>query len=149
MSYLFQALKTKKEIDNVIMNTTDKVLVLRFGRDTDLVCMQLDETLGKCQRELSKMAEIHLIDVDAVPIYVQYFDITYIPSTIFFFNANHIKCDYGTQDNTKWVGAFKTKQDFIDLVETIYRGAVRGKYIVNSPIEPSNVPKYDLIYKDI
>jgi len=46
MSYLFRALKTKKEIDEVIMSTTDKVLVLRFGRDTDLVCMQLDETVS-------------------------------------------------------------------------------------------------------
>jgi len=41
------------------------------------------------------MARIYLIDVDQMPVYVNYFDISLIPSTIFFFNAQHIKVDWG------------------------------------------------------
>lgn len=46
MSYLLTELKTKKEIDHVILNTIDKVLVLRFGRASDITCMQLDEIVS-------------------------------------------------------------------------------------------------------
>ena len=46
MSYVLPRLESKKDIDGAIKSTEDKVLVLRFGRATDLVCMQLDEIVG-------------------------------------------------------------------------------------------------------
>jgi hypothetical protein len=42
MEYLLPTLTTKKEVDDAIRNTLDKVVVLRFGRATDPVTMQLD-----------------------------------------------------------------------------------------------------------
>jgi len=123
---------------------------LAFGRETDVECMHLNETLSKAQRELEKMARIFAVDVDLVPQYAKYFDITLIPATIFFFNTIHMKCDFGTQDHTKWIGAFSSKQDLIDLVETYYRGAMKGKFIVQNPItDKSHIPQYSLIYREI
>lgn len=149
MSFLLPKLTSKKEVDQAIKSTAEKVLVLRFGRDEDPVCLQLDDILSKTSADLSKMAAIYLVDVDHTPVYTQYFDISYIPSTVFFFNGQHMKVDYGSPDHTKFVGSFKTKQDFMDLIEVIYRGAMRGKLIVQSPIDPKNIPKYDLLYQDI
>ncbi|XP_034268529.1 thioredoxin-like protein 4B [Pantherophis guttatus] len=149
MSFLLPQLNSKKEVDEAIKTVAEKVLVLRFGRDEDRVCLQLDNILAKTSHDLSKMAAIYLVNVSKVPVYTQYFDISYIPSTVFFFNGQHIKVDYGSPDHTKFVGSFKTKQDFIDLIEVIYRGAMRGKLIVRSPIDPKNIPKYELLYKDI
>jgi hypothetical protein len=47
MSYLMQSLTKKEEVDELIRNTIDKVLVLRIGRASDPVCMQLDEIVGE------------------------------------------------------------------------------------------------------
>eukprot|EP00897_Mesotaenium_endlicherianum_P000277 jgi/Mesen1/1024/ME000121S00098 len=150
MSYLLPSLTMKAQIDDAIRDNIDQVVVLRFGRATDAVCMQLDEILAKSVRDVSKFAQIFLVNVDAeeVALYVKYFDITLIPATIFFFNAQHMKMDSGSPDHTKWIGAFHSKQDFIDVVETIYRGAMRGKLIVTCPLPSDRVPKYQLLYKD-
>uniref|UniRef100_K3WKC1 Thioredoxin-like protein 4B n=1 Tax=Globisporangium ultimum (strain ATCC 200006 / CBS 805.95 / DAOM BR144) TaxID=431595 RepID=K3WKC1_GLOUD len=146
---LLSQLTTKAALDAAIQGTKDKVLVLRFGRAADIACMQQDDVLAKCERELSKMAQIFLVEAEQMPLYSQYFDISLIPATIFFFNGQHMKVDYGTPDHTKFIGAFRIKQDFIDLVEVIYRGAIHGKHIVSCPIEKSRIPQYNLIYKDI
>ncbi|XP_059523573.1 thioredoxin-like protein 4B isoform X4 [Myotis daubentonii] len=95
MSFLLPKLTSKKEVDEAIKSTAEKVLVLRFGRDEDPVCLQLDDILSKTSSDLSKMATIYLVDVDQTPVYTHYFDISYIPSTVFFFNGQHMKVDYG------------------------------------------------------
>ncbi|XP_076469161.1 thioredoxin-like protein 4B [Babylonia areolata] len=149
MSFLLPKLTSKGEVDKAIKSTEDIVLILRFGREHDTTCLQLDDILAKSAEELAKMASVYCVDVDSVPIYTQYFDISLIPATIFFFNGQHIKVDWGTPDHTKFIGSFKRKQDFIDVVEVIFRGAMKGKVMVTSPLDPRDVPKYDLIYKDI
>lgn len=149
MSYVLNKLSSKNEIDNAIRHTEDKVLVLRFGRENEADCMVMDDILAKTVQVLSKMAEIYIVPMNNVPIYVKYFNITFTPATVFFFNGQHMKVDYGTPDHTKFIGSFKTKQDFIDLVEVLYRGAMRGKLIVTCPIDSKNIPKYDLLYKDV
>ncbi|CAN0897857.1 Thioredoxin-like protein 4B [Linum grandiflorum] len=151
MSYLLPNLTKKKEIDSIIRDTIDKVLVLRFGRASDATCLQLDDILSKSAREVSKFATVAVVDIDSddVQVYVKYFDITLVPSTVFFFNAHHMKMDSGTADHTKWIGAFHTKQDFIDVVEAIFRGAMKGKLIVSCPLPPDRIPKYQLFYKEV
>ncbi|XP_074317254.1 uncharacterized protein LOC141653399 [Silene latifolia] len=151
MSYVMKTLTKKKEVDSMIRDTIDKVLVLRFGRPSDSSCLHLDDILAKSARDVSKFANIALVDIDSedVQVYVKYFDITLIPSTIFFFNAHHMKMDSGTADHSKWIGAFYKKQDFIDVVEAIYRGAMKGKLIVTCPLPPERIPKFQLLYKGV
>ena len=43
MSYVLPQLKTKKEVDEAIKGSEDRVVVLRFGREQDAVCLQLDD----------------------------------------------------------------------------------------------------------
>ncbi|KAI9075065.1 hypothetical protein K1719_042963 [Acacia pycnantha] len=124
MSFVLTTLTKKHEVDTIIRDTLEKVLVLRFGRPTDRACLVLDDILSKSARDVSKFATVALVDIDSkeIQVYLKYFDITLIPSTVFFFNAHHMKMDSGSADHTKWIGAFHKKQDFIDVVEAIYRG---------------------------
>ncbi|XP_058067894.1 uncharacterized protein LOC131217136 isoform X1 [Magnolia sinica] len=151
MSYILTTLTKKREVDAIIRDTIDKVLVLRFGRSSEAQCLQLDDVLAKSSREVSKFATIALVDIDSeeIQVYVKYFDITLIPSTVFFFNAHHMKMDSGTADHTKWIGSFHRKQDFIDVVEAIFRGAMKGKLIVSCPLPPERIPKFQLLFKDV
>lgn len=148
MNIGLRKLTTKKEVDRAIKGTIDKVLVLRFGEEAD--CLRIDDILNKAAPLLSRMAEVYAVEPHSVPVYTRYFDVTITPATVFFFNGQHIKIESSrSADHTKFVGCFKTKQDVIDLVEVVYRGAMRGKLIVTSPIETSHTPQYDLLYKDI
>ncbi|KAH0469602.1 hypothetical protein IEQ34_001160 [Dendrobium chrysotoxum] len=54
-----------------------------------------------------------------------------------------------TADHTKWVGSFQCKQDFIDVVEAIFRGAMKGKLIVSCPLPPEQIPRFQLLFKDL
>lgn len=49
MSYVLPRLETKKEVDDAIKSNEDKVLVLRFGREADSACLQLDAIVSQCQ----------------------------------------------------------------------------------------------------
>ena len=65
MSIFLPKLSTKSAIDDVIKTTEDIVLVLRFGRETDTSCMQLDEIV-KLNASYSKLilAELDLERLD-------------------------------------------------------------------------------------
>ena len=42
-------------------------------------------------------------------------------------------CDFGTGDNNKLNWVLEDKQELIDIIETIYRGAKKGRGLVVSP----------------
>ncbi|KAI3910843.1 hypothetical protein MKW92_018538 [Papaver armeniacum] len=54
-----------------------------------------------------------------------------------------------TADHTKWIGEFHRKQDFVYVVEAIFRGAMKGKLIVSCPLPPERIPRFQLQFKDV
>ncbi len=142
MSYLLPHLDNGWEVDQAITTEEERVVVIRFGHDWDPTCMQMDETLYKLAEEVSQFAVIYLVDISQVPDFNTMYEL-YDPCTVmFFFRNRHIMVDFGTGNNNKLNFLITTKQEIIDIIETVYRGAKKGKGLVVSPKDYSSKYKY-------
>eukprot|EP00033_Pygsuia_biforma_P006826 GCRY01007714.1.p1 GENE.GCRY01007714.1~~GCRY01007714.1.p1 ORF type:complete len:154 (+),score=20.32 GCRY01007714.1:90-551(+) len=142
-------LRSKLEIDFVIRNTTDKVLLLAFVELEKDYFPSFAELCFKAQALLIEMCDIYFVDSQKASWYQEYFQIQLLPSSLFFFNTHHIKIEFGTADNTKYVGPFNSKGNIVDLVEAIFRGCMKGKVLITSPLPYYELPQYSLVFKDI
>jgi len=94
--------------------------------------MLMDELLLKVAEYIKNIAVIYLVDITKVPDFNTMYELYDPVSVMFFFRNKHMMIDLGTGDNNKINWAMKNKQDFIDIVELIYRGAVKGRGLVKS-----------------
>ena len=88
------------QLDDVVCHSPSSLsLFLSFYCSRNFEACELNlflsTQLSKSAREVSKFASVALVDIDSdeIQVYVKYFDITFIPSTVFFFNAHHMKMD--------------------------------------------------------
>ncbi|CAG8497189.1 7116_t:CDS:2 [Ambispora gerdemannii] len=127
MSYFLPHLTNGWQVDQAILSEEDRVVVIRFGHDWDPTCMKMDETLYGIAEKVKNFAMYELYD----------------PCTImFFFRNKHIMIDLGTGNNNKINWALEDKQELIDIIETVYRGARKGRGLVVSPKDYSTKYKY-------
>lgn len=54
----------------------------------------------------------------------------------------HMMIDFGTGNNNKLNWVLEDKQELIDIIETIYRGAKKGRGLVVSPKDYSTRYRY-------
>ena len=142
MSYLLPHLDNGWEVDQAILSEEDRVVCIRFGHDWDPTCMKMDETLYKVAEEVSNFAVIYLVDITQVPDFNTMYEL-YDPCTVMFFFRNRlIMVDFGTGNNNKMNWALSDRQEMIDILETVYRGARKGKGLVISPKDYSSKYKY-------
>lgn len=142
MSYLLPHLNNGWEVDQAIITEEDKVVVVRFGHDYDPQCMIMDETLATISELVQNFAVIYVVDISKVKCFNSMYEL-YDPCTVmFFFRNKHMMIDFGTGDNNKIKWPISDKQEMIDIIETVYRGARKGKGLVVSPKDYSTKNKY-------
>mmetsp|Transcript_1615 Transcript_1615/g.4071 ORF Transcript_1615/g.4071 Transcript_1615/m.4071 type:complete len:143 (+) Transcript_1615:237-665(+) len=142
MSYMLPHLDSGYAVDQAILSEEERVVVLRFGHDWDPACMKMDETLFHTADKIKNFAVTYLVDITEVPDFNTMYEL-YDPSTVmFFFRNKHIMIDLGTGNNNKINWPMTDKQEFIDIVETVYRGAKKGRGLVVSPKDYSTKYKY-------
>lgn len=118
------------------------MVVIRFGRDDDPTCMVQDEILANIAEKVRNFAVIYLVDIDEVPDFNSMYELYDNCSTMFFFRNKHIMVDLGTGDNNKINWAMTDKQELIDIIELVYRGARKGRGLVVSPKDYSTKYRY-------
>ncbi|WFD38017.1 U4/U6-U5 snRNP complex subunit dib1 [Malassezia japonica] len=142
MSYFLTHLPTGWHVDQAILSEEERVVVIRFGHDWDETCMKMDETLFGVSERVKNFAVVYLVDITQVPDFTKMYEL-YDPCTVmFFFRNKHIMIDLGTGNNNKINWAIDSKQEMIDLIETVYRGASKGRGLVVSPKDYSTRYRY-------
>ncbi|XP_020362775.1 thioredoxin-like protein 4A [Oncorhynchus kisutch] len=151
MSYMLPHLHNGWQVDQAIQSEEDRALVIRFGHDWDPTCMKMDEVLYSIAEEyqhhysslhVKNFAVIYLVDITEVPDFNKMYEL-YDPCTVmFFFRNKHIMIDLGTGNNNKNNWTMEDKQEMIDIVETIYRGARKGRGLVVFPKDYSTKYRY-------
>ncbi|KYK59257.1 mRNA splicing factor, thioredoxin-like U5 snRNP [Drechmeria coniospora] len=132
-SVVIPHLKSGWHVDQAILGEEDRICVIRFGRDWDTQCMQQDEVLYKIADKVKSFAVIYVCDIDQVPDFNQMYELYDACTIMFFYRNKHIMCDFGTGNNNKLNWVLEDKQELIDIIETIYRGAKKGRGLVVSP----------------
>jgi U5 snRNP protein, DIM1 family len=142
MAYLLPHLHTGWDVDQAIVNEEDRVVVIRFGRDADKTCMVQDEVLASIAEKVKNFAVIYVVDIDEVPDFNTLYELVDSSTIMMFYRNKHIMIDLGTGDNNKINWALTDKQEFIDIIEMVYRGARKGKGLVISPKDYSTKYRY-------
>lgn len=95
--------------------------------------MTMDEHLYKILPLIQNFATIYVVDTTLVSDFNAMYEL-YDPCTVMFFWRNkHIQVDFGTGNNNKINFPISDKQELVDIIEMVYRGASKGKGLVVSP----------------
>ena len=141
MSYLLPHLHSGWDVDRNIVNEEKRVVVIRFGRDDDSTCMRMDECLSGIAEDVKNFAVVYLVDVGEVRDFTEMYELYDACTVMFFFRNKHIMIDLGTGNNNKLTSIVE-KQELIDLIEVVYRGAKKGRGLVVAPKDHSTMYKY-------
>lgn len=142
MSFMLPHLHNGWEVDQAILSEDSRIVVMRFGHDYDPICMQMDEMLYSIAYDVKNFAVIYLVDITEVPDFNEFYELYDPCSVMFFYRNKHMMVDLGTGNNNKLNFLLAQKQEMIDIVEAVYRGATRGRGLVVSPKDYSTKHKY-------
>lgn len=130
------------EVDQTILQESNKVVIIRFGYENHRSCMQMDDMLYQIAFSIQNFASIFLVNIDQVPDFNNMYELFDPFAVMFFYRNKHILVDFGTGNNNKLNFLINDKQELIDIVENVYRAATKGRGLAVSPIDYSTKHKY-------
>lgn len=104
--------------------------------------MKMDEHLFKSAERIRDWCVIYVVDIDEVPDFNAMYEIYDEVTVMFFYRNKHIMVDFGTGNNNKLNFNLNSRQDLIDILECVYRGARKGSGLVHPPKEYTTKLRY-------
>jgi DIM1 family U5 snRNP protein len=104
--------------------------------------MQMDEVLFAIADIVKNFAVIYVVDITKVPDFNNMYELYDACTVMFFYRNRHMMIDLGTGNNNKINWPLNNKQEMIDIIEAIYKGARKGKGLVISPKDYSTKHRY-------
>ena len=131
-------------VDQAIMTEEERLVVIRFGDHKDLECQRQDKVLQQCAEKTRSWCVFYKCNNkrDRVPDFNQMYELYDRSTVMFFFRNKHMMCDFGTGNNNKINWVLDNKEEMIDILEVIYKGARKGRGLVNSPKDYSTRHAY-------
>lgn len=142
MAYLLPHLESAEDVNRALREEQDRVVIIRWGTDSDSTCMIMDETLFKVAELVKNFGVIYLVDNTRVKDFNEGYQLTDPCTVMFFFRDKHIMVDMGTGNNNKITFPLSDTQDLIDIIEVVYRGARKGRGLVVAPRDYSTKLRY-------
>jgi DIM1 family U5 snRNP protein len=102
----------------------------------------MDEVLFGISDIVKNFAVIYVVDITKVPDFNNMYELYDACTVMFFYRNKHMMIDLGTGNNNKINWALNSKQEMIDIIEAIYKGARKGKGLVISPKDYSTKHRY-------
>ncbi|KAL8315267.1 hypothetical protein RB593_008708 [Gaeumannomyces tritici] len=136
-SVVLPHLNTAWHVDQAILSEDERLVVIRFGRDGDPDCMKMDEVLFKIADRVKNFAAVYVCDIDQVPDFNQIW--------LSYLSQHALRRPVSTTNHDRPGGELEQleeKQELIDIIETIYRGAKKGRGLVVSPKDYSTRYRY-------
>ena len=96
----------------------------------------------KVAYKLSNFVTFYVVDITKVPDFNTMYELYDQMTLMFFYRNKHIMVDLGAGNNNKINWALADKQEMIDIIEIVYRGARKGRGLVVAPKDYSTKYRY-------
>jgi DIM1 family U5 snRNP protein len=130
------------QVDQAILTEEDRIVLIRFGHDWNKECMKMDEILYNVAEKVKQWCVVYVVDITKVPDFNAMYELYDDCTVMFFWRNRHVQVDLGTGNNNKINWALDSKQELLDILEVVYKGAKKGKGLVVSPKDYSTRLKY-------
>ena len=135
-------LESAWHVDKAILSEEERLVVIRFGHDSNPEVQKMDVILSAISPLVRNYAVVYLVDTQKVPDFDGMYELYEPVVTMIFWRGRHMQIDLGTGNNNKITWALREKQEMLDILEVVYKGARKGKGLVISPRDYSSKYKY-------